>query len=374
MRFINCSYETFINSIGTRKIIQFGASAAWSYFRGIFPNIDSEVVDKTTLIVDNSPQKQNQSFVIGEKKLEIKSPDVLRQESDYVILITAIIAHQCDICQQLLDMCLDKNVECYSLYLMMYSQNAIDNTVVDSYFAGRNIKLIPSKIHSFWFSGEEKPDLYKRCIESWYKYCPDYEIIEWNTNNYDISKNRYMVEAFEHRKWAFVSDFARLDVMYQYGGVYLDMDVELVAPLDKYLLADSFFCRQDDGMLDLGSGFGAQKGNSLIGDMLDSYKDRRLVLEDGSIDKTAQPEFVNSILIKNGFSRNHNSEVVGNCLVLSNDYITCYSGDESVKNARLGIHWHNGSWLEEKDRKNIEASMDARGYLIEKFFNGNLLF
>ena len=177
-----------------------------------------------------------------------------------------------------------------------------------------------------------------------------------------------MMEAFDKKKWAFVSDFARRDVIHSYGGVYLDMDVELVSPLAPYLRADSFFCRQDDGMLELGSGFGAQKGNRLSGEMRNGYNDRHYVLPDGSVDKTAQPELLNPVIQKNGIVRGHDSEIVGETLVLSNDYITCFSNDASVRNAKLGIHWHNGSWLDEKDRKNLSKSMAAREPLIRKFF------
>ncbi|WP_024866214.1 glycosyltransferase family 32 protein [Butyrivibrio sp. FCS014] len=368
MKFVNCSYETFIESIVQKKVIQFGASSAWQYFLDLFPNIQNDIVDRTSAIVDNSAQKQGQSFKVLDREIEVKSPDVLPEQSDYVILITAILAHHEAICEQLLSMNLGDDVECYSLYLMAYSTGTVDNSAVDKYFADRKDKVIPAKIHSFWFSGEEKPDLYKRCIESWYKYCPEFEIIEWNTQNYDVSKNTYMAEAFEKRKWAFVSDFARLDVIHTYGGVYLDMDVELVAGLSPYLRADAFFCRQDDGMLDLGSGFGAQKGNKLIREMLESYKDRHYILPDGSVDKTAQPELMNPIIQRNGITRNHDSLVVGDILVLSNDYITTYSVEAAVNNARLGIHWHNGGWLDERDRKNINASMEAREPLIRKYF------
>ena len=326
-------------------------------------------MDKTLCVVDNSSDKQGSFFDICGRKIKVEAPDVLEKLSDYVILIIVGIQYQEKICQQLEEMGLSADIECYSLPLMLLSFDEADNSAVDVYFRNRHKQLIPAKIHSFWFSGEEKPDLYKRCIESWHKYCPEFEIIEWNTQNYDITQNRYMLEAFEKRKWAFVSDYARLDVIYREGGVYLDMDVELTSSLAPYLRADSFFCRQEDGMLDLGSGFGAQKGNELIGEMLDSYRNRRYIMPDGSVDKTAQPELLNPILQKNGFDRKHDSEVVGNSIVLSNDYITCYSGDESVRNAKLGIHWHNGSWLEEKDRNNIKASIDARGALVEKYFN-----
>ena len=90
--------------------------------------------------------------------------------------------------------------------------------------------MIPKKIHYFWIGGNPKPESVLYCIDSWKKYCPDYEIIEWNESNYDFTKNEYMRQAYEAKKWAFVTDYARLDVIYKYGGIYLDTDVELIKP------------------------------------------------------------------------------------------------------------------------------------------------
>ena len=95
--------------------------------------------------------------------------------------------------------------------------------------------MIPKVIHYCWFGGNSLPEEAKRCIESWKKYCPDYKIIEWNENNYDVNSNEYMKAAYKEKKWAFVSDYARIDVVYKYGGIYMDTDVELVKELDSFL-------------------------------------------------------------------------------------------------------------------------------------------
>ena len=94
---------------------------------------------------------------------------------------------------------------------------------------------IPKIIHYCWFGGGTISPENRKCMESWEKYCPDYKIIEWNEQNFDISKNRYVQQAYEAKKYAFVSDYARLAVVYEHGGIYLDTDVELVRPLDELL-------------------------------------------------------------------------------------------------------------------------------------------
>ena len=102
-----------------------------------------------------------------------------------------------------------------------------------------NIVIIPKKIHYIWFGGNPKTELILKCIESWKKYMPDYEIIEWNESNFTFD-NAYAKEAYENKKYAFVSDYARLKVVYEYGGIYLDTDVELVKSLQPLLEKGGF--------------------------------------------------------------------------------------------------------------------------------------
>lgn len=99
---------------------------------------------------------------------------------------------------------------------------------------------IPKKIHYCWFGRNPLTESAKKCIESWKKYCPEYEIIEWNENNFDLTENRYAREAYEQKKWAFVSDYARLKIVYEQGGIYMDVDVELIKPLDELTELDGY--------------------------------------------------------------------------------------------------------------------------------------
>ena len=100
--------------------------------------------------------------------------------------------------------------------------------------------MIPKKIHYCWFGGNPLPETVQRCINSWRKFCPDYEIIEWNESNYNIHKIPFIAEAYDAKKYAFVSDYARLDIIYNEGGIYLDTDVELIRSLDTLLSNNSF--------------------------------------------------------------------------------------------------------------------------------------
>ena len=149
--------------------------------------------------------------------------------------------------------------------------------------------MIDKVIHYCWFGYNPKSDLINRCIESWKKYCPDYQIIEWNESNFDVNMFDYTRQAYKEKKYAFVSDVARLYVVYNYGGIYLDTDIELKDSLDNFLGYDGWFNWESNLFIATGLGFGAQKGNKLVKDMLEDYKDKKFYKKNGSIDLTPCP-------------------------------------------------------------------------------------
>lgn len=159
---------------------------------------------------------------------------------------------------------------------------------------------IPKVIHYCWFGKNPLPKSVQKCIDSWKKYCPDYEIIQWNDENFDFSDNRYAREAYEQKKWAFVSDYARLKIIYDHGGIYLDTDVELVKSLNPLLAQDGFMGFQDKTQVASGLGFGACKHHPIIQKLLQDYDNIPFVLENGSLDTTACPRRNTKTLVKEG--------------------------------------------------------------------------
>jgi mannosyltransferase OCH1-like enzyme len=121
--------------------------------------------------------------------------------------------------------------------------------------------MIPKVIHYCWFGGKPLPELAKKCIASWKKKCPDYEIKEWNETNFDLSSNRYLQEAIKMKKWAFASDYIRLAVLYNEGGIYLDTDVEILKPLDKFLRHDFFTNFENLAMISQAENLQLQRAN-----------------------------------------------------------------------------------------------------------------
>lgn len=178
--------------------------------------------------------------------------------------------------------------------------------------------MIPKVIHYCWFGGNEKPDIVIKCIESWKQFCPEWEIHEWNENSFDVLSVPFMKEAYEKKKWAFVSDVARLLIIYQLGGVYLDTDVELHDSIDSWLDNDAFYIFESNRNIATGLGFGAIKGQASVKAMLDYYEGKHFVIN-GKVKMKPCPAG-NTESLKNKypeFKRNDCSQQIGRIRVLS---------------------------------------------------------
>ncbi len=182
--------------------------------------------------------------------------------------------------------------------------------------------MIPKIIHYCWFGRGKKDALAERCIESWKKFCPDYQIIEWNEDNCDIDGSVWASEAYAEKKWAFVSDYFRLAAMYEYGGIYMDTDVELFKNIDSFLVDDAFVGYADDTYI--GSGmFGCSEGNALCKQFLDYYVGRHFVNSDGSFSDIPNNQIYTMICIKRlGFNFGDEHIDCGNTKVYPSDYMS----------------------------------------------------
>lgn len=227
--------------------------------------------------------------------------------------------------------------------------------------------MIPKKIHYCWFGHNPKPQLAEKCIKSWKKYCPGYEIIEWNEDNYDFLKSDFMREAYEAKKWGFVPDYARLDIIYNHGGIYLDTDVEIIKSLDPLLDNRGFMGFESEKYLALGLGFGAEAGNDVIKTLLDSYEGRHFANSDGSLNIIPSPQCDSAVLEELGIERNGTYQKKDGFLFLPVDYLSPISvatGKKRITKNTLTIHWYAGSWLSEEQRRNKKK--DYRKHRLNK--------
>lgn len=225
--------------------------------------------------------------------------------------------------------------------------------------------IIPKTIHYCWFGRKELPDKYRKYIESWKKYCPDYEITEWNESNYDVHKNRYCSQAYAKRKWAFVSDYARLDIILKYGGVYLDTDVELLKNIDEMLKNEAFCGFESEQYVNFGLGFGAKKDHAIVNEIKDYYDNMQFVLENGQINQINCPVIQTEVMKKHKLICNGKFQVIDGMAVYP-ERILCGMSPFSFRIEKkpvhtYAIHHFEGSWLDGDDWKDWVAAYEKRG-------------
>lgn len=210
--------------------------------------------------------------------------------------------------------------------------------------------MIPKVIHYCWFGGSPLPEDVKGYIQSWRKYCPDYEIKEWNETSFDVSANMYCREAYEAKKWAFVSDYARMKILYDEGGIYLDSDVEVCRSLDSFLKYNAFSGFESDDRIQTGT-FGACQGAGWIERILKYYDNRHFKLADGTLDMTTNVVLITRITAEEfGVQLDNTYQVFGdNYALFPFDYL-CAKNLETGKINRTEhtytIHHFSGSWLD----------------------------
>lgn len=180
--------------------------------------------------------------------------------------------------------------------------------------------MIPKIIHYCWFGRGDKPAQAKKCIESWKKYLPDYELKEWNEDNFDINQNRYVKEAYENRKFAYVSDYVRLFAIYTEGGIYMDTDVEVIGRYDQFLHHHAFSGFESDCNVPTGM-MAAEKGSVWAKELLDDYKDRVFVKADGSFDRRSNTTVITAYMKGKGLVLNNTyQDFPGFCTMYPSDY------------------------------------------------------
>lgn len=247
--------------------------------------------------------------------------------------------------------------------------------------------MIDKVIHYCWFGENPIPEDLQRYMHSWKKFCPDYQIIRWDESNYDVNKNKYMSDAYKEKKWSFVSDYARIDIIYQFGGIYLDTDVELIKSLDDLLKYDMFcgFESRDDLMdkygiayeesVNLGLGYGAKKGHPILKSILDYYENLSFYNSDGSLNLTACPVYQTEVLKQYGLVPNRKYQEIQGCTIFPAEIFSPKSyltGKITLTPDTVSIHHFKVSWASEQDQ---QALLDSWNYFSKYgYFLGRIFF
>ncbi len=235
--------------------------------------------------------------------------------------------------------------------------------------------MIPKIIHYCWFGRGDKPQLAKKCIASWKKYCPDYEVIEWNEDNFDINLNGYTKWCYENKKYAFLSDYVRLWVVYHYGGFYFDTDVELIRNPDFLLKNEAFFGFETNGTegsdkknatSNTGLGFGSIETGSALKSMLKEYDS----LLDGKHGVIGCPILNTKALVQCGLIKDGSYQELSSATVYPKEYFNPYDASTGRLNKTantVSIHWYTGSWLSPSQKLRVNLGRILRRILGEDF-------
>ncbi|MDR2501872.1 MAG: glycosyl transferase [Oscillospiraceae bacterium] len=244
--------------------------------------------------------------------------------------------------------------------------------------------MIPKIIHYAWFGGKPIPDAERAYINGWKKLCPDYEFRFWSEANYDVTKHKYPREAYAHDKFAFAVDYARLDILYKYGGIFLDTDVELIARFDDLLDSPGFtgfeFGRNRAVNIGIGVGVGAEPENRVIRAMLDDYDTRSFLNPDGAPNLTTCVVYQNEVLRKLGLVFENRRQVIDGFVFYPTEYFSPMyfrTGEISITENTHSIHHYHASWMSAADlyRRALRQRLVRRcGYTLANALSAGLAY
>ncbi len=326
-------------AIKEKKIICFGSG---SYFKVMYYDMKKRNADfKIEGVIDNNPDKIGKRMVIAECSIPIVSIDFVMKQyaADEIVLLITTTFYK-DVVQQLRKIKYFDKVKIFSYYELMRNETPAYESLETSISEA----VIPKKIHYCWFGNKQMPLHLQKNVDGWKKICPDYEFICWNEKNYDISKTAYTLRAYENKKWGYLPDYVRLDIIHQEGGIYLDTDVELVQSLNQICCNYAFFGTEIAGGINEGSGFGAVKGYPLIRELMEVYEKADI---DDPVAFMASSGREIEVFHRHGFLNNGRYQVLDGAAIYPYQVMTAMireTGECMRTNATIAIHHFEGSW------------------------------
>lgn len=303
------------------------------------------LTDQVLFIADQDAHKQGEHIRVSGRDIIVCAPDKMKEfQDEFAILVTG--SRYAAILESFnqFDWLADTDVFIFPKMLVEKSRSLEKQKIIRH--SGK--QQIPKLIHYCWFGGKEIPDKLRRYMDSWSKYCPDYRIVEWNESNYDLEKYAYTAQAYKYRRWGFIPDIVRLDVLHEYGGIYLDTDVELIRPLDDLLYQPGFCGIEKWGVVNIGGGCGVMPGHPMIQKILDYRLQFEFERADGTLNLESSGSFETTPLLEEGFKPDNTTQCVGGLTVYTSDFFHPFdymSKELSVTDNTYGIHHFYGSWV-----------------------------
>ena len=355
---LNCSIEAFMNYAQGKRVYSFGNSHYMNWFLKTNKYNFEKIIYSFT---DNNPDKCKTNVVIKGRGIPVISVNNLTNviNKDDVILISTG-NYYFEILKQLDNIEALDGIDCFLLPFIQEHEKSysIENDLQTKIAEAKNKEQqIPKKIHYCWFGENPIPDKLKGYMESWNKFCPDYEILRWDETNYDVTKNEYTHNAYKQSKWNDISVYARFDIVDKYGGIYFDTDVELIKPLDDLLFHQAFIGYSHKHMLEAGSGFGSKKKFPLFNILLDSLSGCN-----------SREDFDNEykkfydLLFNKGLRYDNSFQSINELAVYPSDFfcpIGASTGILNITQNTYSIHWFSYTWLE-RGRDNWEKMLDPQ--------------
>jgi mannosyltransferase OCH1-like enzyme len=209
-------------------------------------------------------------------------------------------------------------------------------------------------------------------VAGWIRLLPEYEIKLWDENNYNVYKIPYTSEAYKAKKYAFVSDYARFYILYQYGGIFFDTDVELLKPFNDVMLGNKCFSGfESEKYVAPGLIFASEKGSVIVKELLDYYKKNNFIKENGDLNLTPSPQIFTNILLKYGLKQNNTYQELGVFTAYPSEYFNPMSfqtGKINITNNTYSIHHYAMSWYSDMERLFVNRSRTIR-----KTFGNNII-
>lgn len=348
----NAGIREFREGVCNKKIYCFGSGKYAQAAVNVL--LYAGLKEKIKGFVDNNQLKWGGQFICDDFVAPIISiEEMIKSFGEKVILITC--GDVVGVMEQLANCSELEDVVVYIWQLILSKDFSKIQTSVKIEKAKE--QLIPKKIHYCWFGGKPIPEKFLYYIEGWREKCPDYEIIRWDESNYDVTKCLYMKQAYDCRKWGFVPDYARLDIIYHEGGIYLDTDVELIKNLDELLYQEAFAGLNIRKYVSLGLGFGAKKGHPFIKELRDYYDDKAFIDQNGEIDLCACDLHQYNVFKKYDFSLDGSFQKIRGISLYPTAYFDArnsYTQKEYITDNTFSIHHNTVSWFSDTMKEDME--------------------
>lgn len=349
--------QQFVKQTKRKKFICFGASKMPQEMCEWYS--DYHLENQIEFVVDNDSKKWGKNIRLGKRDITIRGVDYLVKNHTEGLDILVTSRYYYEIVEQLDSMSELDQVHCYIFPLFELEKHEFQ-------IEERTADLIPRIIHYCWFGGGEKPLLNQKCIDSWKKHCPEYTIMEWTPDNCDMHINEYVEEAFfKCKQFGACADYFSVKRLYEYGGIYMDIDVELLQNIDVFLSNKAFASFDStNGMINFGSGAGCAPKHPIMNHIREEYEDIHFLNGDGSRNDAANYVYQTMVLKEYGLKLDNSMQLLGDITIYPSECFCPYdmrTGITQITKNTYGIHHFNGSWWDEErtrvfKRQQMEAT------------------